>query len=123
MSTVMVVDDSMFMLEHLAKLLKKRGHQPITAMNGYDAVRLYEQDKPDAVLMDITMPGRDGLEALSEIRERNPDARVIMLTALNQEWLVTKAMSLGARDFLTKPVSPDRLMTALERVLGPARSA
>lgn len=108
MSKVMIVDDSLFMLEHISKLLRKRG---------YDAVRLYEENSPDVVLMDVTMPGRDGLEALSEIRQIDANAKVVMLTALNQEWLVTQAMNMGAKDFLTKPVSPDRLISTLERVI------
>lgn len=119
MTKVMIVDDSMFMLEHLANLLKKNGYdEPIRAMNGHDAVRLYKQDAPDVVLMDVTMPDKDGLEALSDIRSIDPDANIVMLTALNQEWLVTKSISLGARDFLTKPVSSIRLLTTLERVIG-----
>jgi two-component system, chemotaxis family, chemotaxis protein CheY len=121
MPKVMVVDDSLFMLEHISKLLRKRGYDSVTAMNGYDAVRLYEEDSPDVVLMDVTMPGRDGLEALFEIKQLDSTAKVIMLTALNQEWLVTEAMNLGAKDFLTKPVSPDRLISALERVIGYGR--
>ena len=118
MRTVMIVDDSAFMREHLANLLTGNGYEIIQATNGNEAVRRYCQDEPDLVLMDITMPGRDGLDALIEIRQCDDHAKVIMLTALNQELVVTRAMHIGAKDFLTKPVSPARLFTTVERVLG-----
>jgi len=117
MNKVMIVDDSVFMREHLAKILARQGYEPILAMNGHEAVRIYRQSAPSAVLMDITMPGRDGLDALLEIRQLDPKAKVIMLTALNQEATIKRAMHLGAWDYLTKPISPDRLLASLERVL------
>jgi two-component system, chemotaxis family, chemotaxis protein CheY len=117
MQKVMIVDDSAFMQNRLVKMLESKGYATTTASDGYEAVRLYRQDTPDAVLMDVTMPGRNGLEALDEICEMDSEARVIMLTALNQELIVAQALRIGAKDFLTKPVSPDRLFRTLERVL------
>ena len=117
MAKIMIVDDSLFMRNHLSKLLTKNGHETVVAENGEQAVTTYRQTNPDAVLMDITMPRKDGLQALTEIRELDSKAKVIMLTALDQELAATRAIHVGAKDFLVKPVPPSRLLTALERVL------
>lgn len=117
MPRVMIVDDSVFMREHLANLLASQGYDSIQAMNGYEAVRQYRAESPDVVLMDVTMPGRDGLDTLEEVIQIDPGAVVVMLTALNQEVMVTRAMHIGAKDYLTKPVSPGRLFATLDRVL------
>ncbi|MEE8390802.1 MAG: response regulator [Anaerolineae bacterium] len=117
MFTIMIVDDSLFMRNHLSKLLTKNGYEIILAENGEMAVNTYRQSRPDVVLMDITMPRKDGLQALAEIREFDAMAKVIMLTALDQELAATQAIHLGARDFLVKPVPSNRLLMALQRVL------
>ena len=117
MAKVMIVDDSLFMRNHLSKLLARKGYQTVLAENGEQAVRNYRQNHPDAVLMDITMPRKDGLQALTEIRELDARARVIMLTAVDQELAVTRAIHLGAKDFLVKPVPPSRLLSTLQQVL------
>jgi two-component system chemotaxis response regulator CheY len=117
MPKVMVVDDSLFMRNHLTKLLAKNGYETVVAENGEQAVQTYRQARPDAVLMDITMPRKDGLQALTEIREFDIKAKVIMLTALNQELAVTRAIHVGAKDFLIKPVPPVQLLSALQKVL------
>jgi two-component system chemotaxis response regulator CheY len=117
MAKIMIVDDSLFMRNLLSKLLAKNGYDTILAENGHIAVNSYRKDRPDAVLMDITMPQKDGLEALTEIREFDSKAKVIMLTALDQELAATRAIHLGAKDFLVKPVPPNRVLTALKRAL------
>jgi len=86
--------------------------------SGEEALGIYRQDAPDVVLMDITMPGKDGLETLIEICRLDPSARVIMLTALGQTAAANQAMRDGAKDFLVKPVSPETLYAALQKVLG-----
>ena len=73
--------------------------------------------EPNVVLMDITMPRKDGLQALTEIRALDSRAKVIMLTAVDQELAATRAVHLGARDFLVKPVPPSRLLSAVQRLL------
>ncbi len=117
MARILIVDDSLFMRNHLSKLLAKNGYETILAENGNVAVDTYRRNRPDAVLMDITMPQKDGLQALTEIRELDSKARVIMLTALDQELAATRAIHLGAKDFLVKPVPPSRVISALQRVL------
>lgn len=117
MPTVLVVDDSVFMREHLSRLLEPEGYAVMMAENGYEAVQMYRDNRPDVVLMDITMPGRDGLDALARICELDTQARVVMLTAINQEQMITRAIDIGAKDYLTKPVAPGRLLASLNRVL------
>ncbi len=120
MSKVMVVDDAQFMRVRLSKLLTGFGHEVIEAENGEEAVQVYQSANPDVVLMDITMPQKDGLEALAEIRGFDPQAKVIMLTALGQESMVVQAVQTGAKDYVVKPFDPDRVMMALQKVLGHA---
>jgi two-component system chemotaxis response regulator CheY len=117
MPKVMVVDDSLFTRTHLTKLLAKHGYETVMADNGKEAVQTYRQSKPDVVLMDITMPKKDGLDALLEIRQFDPGAKVIMLTALAQELLATRAIHIGAKDFLVKPVPPAKLILTLQKAL------
>jgi two-component system chemotaxis response regulator CheY len=111
------VDDSLFVRNHLSKLLTRHGFETLMAEDGEVAVQTYRRDSPDAVLMDITMPRKDGLEALTEIRMFDPRAKVVMLTALDQNLAATRAIHIGAKDFLVKPVPPNQLITALQRVL------
>jgi two-component system chemotaxis response regulator CheY len=117
MPKVMIVDDSMFVRNRLAKLLNENGYETVTACDGVDAVRVYVEATPDVVLMDITMPRKDGLEALAEIRQLDPAAKAIVLTALDQPLLAGKAVLIGAKDFLTKPVRSGYLLMALRKAL------
>jgi two-component system, chemotaxis family, chemotaxis protein CheY len=80
-------------------------------------VRLYAEHRPDAVLLDITMPEMDGLTALKEIRKLDPDARVAMVTAMGQQGIVMEALHAGARDFVLKPFQADRVLGALQKLL------
>jgi two-component system chemotaxis response regulator CheY len=117
MLKIMVVDDAQFMRVRLTKLLTGHGYEVVEAENGAQAVETYRTKSPDAVLMDITMPEKDGLTALAEIQSYDADARVIMLTALGQESMVIQAVQAGARDYVVKPFDPDRVMGALQKVL------
>jgi two-component system chemotaxis response regulator CheY len=114
---VLIVDDAQFMRMRITKLLTKHGYDVVEAENGEVAVQTYRSTHPDAVLMDITMPEKDGLSALKEIREIDSKANVIMLTALGQQTMVLEAMKAGARDFLVKPYDPDRVIKTLQKVL------
>jgi two-component system chemotaxis response regulator CheY len=118
MTTIMVVDDAQFMRVRLTKLLVSNGFEVVEAENGEEAVKTYQAVKPNAVLMDITMPQKDGLEALGEIKAFDPNAKVIMLTALGQESMVVQAVQAGAKDYVVKPFDPNRVMMALQKILG-----
>jgi two-component system chemotaxis response regulator CheY len=117
MSKVMVTDDSLFIRNKLAKLLASHGYETVLAGDGVEAVRTYCEVRPDVVIMDITMPRKNGLEALAEILRLDPRALVIILTALDQKSVAATAIMTGAKDFLTKPVHPSRLIMTLEKVL------
>ncbi|MBN1890866.1 MAG: response regulator, partial [Thermoflexales bacterium] len=110
MSKVMIVDDSMFMRNNLCKLLTQNGYETVTAADGQQAVDAYRSSKPDLVLMDITMPVMNGMDALAQIRILDPQAQVIMLTALDQQLIAARAVHMGAKDFLVKPVPPAMLL-------------
>jgi len=114
---VLVVDDAAFMRLRACKVLQDNGHEVVQAENGADAIRQYAEHRPDAVLLDITMPEMDGLEALKEIRRIDPAARVAMVTAMGQQAIVMEALRAGAKDFVLKPFQPDRVLGALQKLL------
>jgi two-component system, chemotaxis family, chemotaxis protein CheY len=114
---VMVVDDAAFMRLRACKVLQENGHETVQAENGLEAVKQYAEHRPDAVLMDITMPEMDGLAALKEIRKMDPNARIAMVTAMGQQAIVMEALKAGAKDFVLKPFQPDRVLNALQKLL------
>ena len=118
MSTVMVADDNQVFRKGISELLTENDYEVCEAEDGEQAVQVYRSSRPDVVLMDVTMPWKDGLQALAEICQFDPEAKVIMLTALNQESVMVKATQLGAKDFLIKLVALERLIATLQRVLG-----
>lgn len=118
MARVLIVDDAKFMRTLVKDALVAAGHEIVgEAENGNEAVELYRKLKPDLVTMDITMREKDGIEAAGEILGKDPSARIIMVTALGQEILLTKAIKLGVRDFVVKPFPPERLQKAAEKAL------
>jgi two-component system chemotaxis response regulator CheY len=117
MARILVVDDAAFMRVRAAKVLEDAGHSVQQAENGIEAVKQYTEWRPDAVLMDITMPEMDGLAALKEIKKIDPAARVAMVTAMGQQAIVMEALKSGAKDFVLKPFQPDRVLAALQKIL------
>jgi two-component system chemotaxis response regulator CheY len=117
MAKILVVDDSAFVRLRTARLLQEAGHDVIEAATGQAAVEAYVRERPDAVLMDITMPEMDGLEALDQIRSLDPSAKVAMLTAVGQQSVVMDAVRRGAREFLVKPFAVDGFFNAVTRLL------
>ncbi len=115
---VLVVDDAAFMRMMLKDILHKNGHEVVgEAANGFEAVQMYQQLKPDLVTMDITMPEMEGVEALKQIRKKDPNAKVVMCSAMGQQMMVLQAIQAGARDFIVKPFQPDRVLGAVEKAL------
>jgi two-component system, chemotaxis family, chemotaxis protein CheY len=115
---VLVVDDLAFIKLIIRDILEKRGFQVIgEASNGIEAIELYTKLKPDVVLMDITMPRMDGIQALSKIMELDKNAKVIMCSALGQQKLIVQAIKLGAKDFIVKPFKPERIIGAIKKTL------
>jgi two-component system, chemotaxis family, chemotaxis protein CheY len=120
----MVVDDSMLMRRMIIDSLTDSGWDVVgEATDGEQAVELYEQVRPDAVTMDIVMPGIGGLTALEKIVELDPAAKVIVISALNQTKLISEAIRKGAQDFIAKPFLPEQLQETMNGCLEePARS-
>lgn len=117
MAAVLIVDDTLFMRASIKQMLEANGHSVAgEASNGVEAIEKYAQVKPDVILMDITMPDMDGLEALRRIKEIDPNAKVVMCTAMGQQAMVARAVELGAQQFIVKPFQPERLMAAIDSV-------
>ena len=112
---VLIADDAAFMRMRLRKLLEEAGYEVVEAGNGKEAVSQYEAEKPQAVLMDITMPEMDGVAAAREICQSDPKARVIMVSALGQQAMIVSAIQAGAKDFVVKPYEPDRVIGAIAK--------
>lgn len=118
MAKILVVDDAAFMRNMLKGILSELGYEIAgEAADGAEAVRLYKQIKPDLVIMDITMPEKDGLAALKEIRMHDPAAKVIVCSAMGQKGIVVDAIQAGAKDFIVKPFNRDRIQEAIIRQL------
>lgn len=113
---VLIADDAMFMRIMLKDILVKYGFEVIAeAENGAQAVSKYREFKPDLVTMDIVMPEMDGITAVKNILTFDPAAKIVMCTAMGQQTLVIEAMGAGAKDFITKPFSPTKVVETLRK--------
>jgi two-component system chemotaxis response regulator CheY len=116
---ILIVDDAAFMRMMIKDTLKKNGYENILeAADGELAVQAYKAEKPDLVIMDITMPNKNGLEALKEIRQFDNNAKIVMCSAMGQESMVVEAIRNGARDFIVKPFKADRILKTVQGILG-----
>ncbi|SFU75281.1 response regulator [Alicyclobacillus macrosporangiidus] len=116
---ILVVDDAAFMRMMIKDILTKNGYEVVgEASDGAQAVEKYQELQPDLVTLDITMPEMDGIEALKRIRAADPNARVIMCSAMGQQAMVIDAIQAGAKDFVVKPFQADRVIAAVKKVLG-----
>jgi two-component system chemotaxis response regulator CheY len=114
---ILIADDALFMRNMLREIFVKAGFQVVgEAVNGVEAVERYHELRPDLVTMDIVMPLKSGIEALQQITREDPDARVVMCSALGQEALVIEAVQAGARDFIVKPFKEERVLDVVRRV-------
>lgn len=116
---IMVVDDAMFMRATVKRILETAGYEVAgEAENGQVAVQKYSELKPDAVLMDITMPVMDGITAAKAILASDPGAIVVMCTALGQQNMVIEAIKAGVKDYIVKPFQPERVLEGVGKALG-----
>ena len=116
--TVLIVDDTVFMRMMLSKILTENGFKVVAeAENGKVALDMYADFAPDIVTLDITMPEMNGLEALQSLKQRWPEAKVVMVSAMGQKPLVVEAIQNGAKDFIVKPFQPARVIAALRSAI------
>jgi two-component system chemotaxis response regulator CheY len=117
MSTVMIVDDSKTSRSMLRNILVEHGYEVVAeAENGQDGYEKYCELKPDFVTLDITMPVMDGIETLVKIKEYDPNAKVIMVTAAGQKGKMLDAIKLGAAEFVTKPFETNQIISIIESI-------
>ncbi len=118
---ILIVDDAAFMRMLLKDIVTKAGFEVVgEASNGKEAVEKYKELKPDVVTMDITMPEMNGIEAVKEIKKIDPNANIIMVSAMGQQAMVIEAIQAGAKDFIVKPFQPARVIEALKKAVGEA---
>ena len=117
MAKILIVDDSRTSRKILHGILEEAGYEIVgEAVDGQDAVEKFKQLSPDIVTLDITMPVMDGLQALKIIKEENPAAKVIMVTAAGQQSKMIEAIKLGAAEFLTKPFENDVILKLVAKL-------
>ena len=118
MAKILLVDDAAFMRMMVKDTLTKAGYTDLyEAADGVQAVEAYSEVQPDMVIMDITMPNMDGLEALKAIKGKDPNATVVMCSAMGQESMVIEAIKSGAKDFIVKPFKPDRILKTVSSIV------
>ena len=116
---ILIVDDAAFMRMMIRDVLTKNGFEIVgEAENGQKAIEKYKELTPELVIMDITMPEVDGIQAVKEIKKMDPNAKVIMCSAMGQQAMVIEAIQAGAKDFIVKPFQADRVVEAVKKVLG-----
>ncbi|MFC1599173.1 response regulator [Candidatus Omnitrophota bacterium] len=118
MSKILIVDDEEKLVGYLTPLLKKRGYEVISASTGKDALQIYPKEKPNAVLLDLGLPGEvSGYEVLADIKANAPEIKVAIITGYSEAHVKEKTDSLGADLFFKKPFIPHKLFVAMEKIL------
>jgi len=116
LSKVLIADDTAFMRMTLKNILEKNGYEVVgEAEDGVQAIEKYKELNPSLVTMDITMPNLDGIAAIKEIVKNDPEAKIVVCSAMGQKALVIEALNAGAKDFIVKPFQPDRIIDSLKK--------
>jgi two-component system, chemotaxis family, chemotaxis protein CheY len=116
MNRLMIVDDALIMRMKIREIANKAGWTVVAeAPNGVEALRLFNEHQPDLVTLDMVMPEMDGLQTLKAIREICPEARIVMVSAVNQKEKLRECIAEGAMDFVVKPFDPEELRSFFER--------
>jgi len=116
---ILLVDDAAFMRMMLKDILTKNGYNIVgEAENGVQAIEKFKELQPDLAILDITMPEMDGIQAAKGIKAAHPDALIIMCSAMGQQSMVVESIQAGARDFIVKPFQPNRVLEAVQKVIG-----
>ena len=115
---ILIVDDAAFMRMMIKDILTKNDYEVVAeAENGLKAIEKYKELTPDLVLMDITMPELDGIQAVKQIKAYDPGAKVIMCSAMGQQAMVIESIQAGAKEFIVKPFQAERVIEAIQKVL------
>ncbi len=115
---ILLADDLSFMRMVQKEILTEKGYTIVgEAADGLEAVEKYKELKPDIVILDITMPNMNGLEAMKKILEFDPEAKIIICSALGQQKLIVEAIKSGVKDFIVKPFKPERMFSAIEKAI------
>ncbi len=115
---ILIVDDAMFMRRMVRNSLAAAGYTDMEeAKDGEEAIRIFKEKRPDLVILDITMPGKTGLEVLEEIIREDSQAKVVMCSAVGQELMIQKAVEMGAYNFVVKPFKPEQLSKVADECL------
>lgn len=116
---ILIVDDALFMRMRLKEIIVRNGYNVIgEAENGKIGYEKYKELRPDLVMMDITMPEVDGIGSVKLIRMEDPNAKIVMCSAMGQQSMVMDALYAGACDFIVKPFQPDRVIDAIKKAIG-----
>ena len=119
---LLVVDDATIMRKRIGGIAREAGWEIVgEATNGLEGLALYRQNRPDLVTLDIVMPELDGVETLRQLRMEDPDARVVMVSAVDQRAKLRECIALGALDFVVKPFDKDRLLSLFAKYAAPQR--
>ncbi|MEE8168454.1 MAG: response regulator [Candidatus Hydrothermarchaeales archaeon] len=118
MANILIVDDSAFMRNMVKDILVQEGHTIVgEAADGDDAIAKYKELRPEIVTMDVVMPGTDGIDAVRGIIESDPNAKIIMCSALGQREMVVDALEAGAKDYIVKPFQPLMVKEVVKKIL------
>ncbi|HOV15021.1 MAG TPA: response regulator [Spirochaetota bacterium] len=115
---ILLADDLSFMRMVQKEILEEKGYEVVAeASDGLEAIEKYKSMKPEIVILDITMPNMNGLDAMHKIFEIDKSAKIIMCSALGQQQLIVEAIKSGVKDFIVKPFKPERMLSAIEKAL------
>lgn len=118
MAKILICDDAAFMRQTLIQILRPTEHEVVAeAADGRECIEKYELYKPDIILMDITMPDMDGIEATQKIMAMDKNAKIIMVSAMGQQAMVFSAITSGAKDFIVKPFEPERIVECINKYI------
>jgi CheY-like chemotaxis protein len=114
MKSILIVDDEIYARDYLASLIEKYGFKVFTAETGEEAIKIYKENKPDFIFLDILLPGIDGEEVFRNLKEANPNVGVYFMTGFDDIFTIDKAKEMGGRGFLTKPIFFDNIVKLLD---------
>lgn len=117
MKKILVVDDADFMRGSLRLIFESENYLVLEAEDGYQAVKMYAEQQPDVVTMDINMPGKTGIDAIKEIKEIDPNAKIVVVTSMGTEFMIRDAIQSGAANFIIKPFDEKQIKEVVKKLV------